>query len=113
MNASDNLTVGRDDGTEWEVEEEDLEAAAKAGKPPRRAKRYRLRVDREYFTVANITLTGREILVLAGKVPPEQYLLSQKSHGGHAKKIDPNERVDLTAPGVERFMTLPKDQKEG
>jgi Multiubiquitin len=110
MSASEKPAEGRDDGTEWEVEEEDLEAAAKAGTPPRRAK---LRIDRDYFTVASAVLTGREILVLAGKVPPEQFLLSQKLRGGQATKIDLNERVDLRTPGVERFMTLPKDQKEG
>jgi hypothetical protein len=108
-----NDSKGPDPGVEWEVEEEDLEAAAKSGKPPRRAKRYRLRVDREYFTVTETSLTGREILLLAAKSPPENYLLTQKLHGGQAKKIALNERVDLTAPGVERFMTLPKDQKEG
>src|SRR5262245_1720764 len=76
-----------DPGVEWEVEEEDLEAAAKSGKPPRRAKRYRLRVDREYFTVAETSLVGREVLLLAGKTPPENFLLTQKLHGGQAKKV--------------------------
>ena len=112
---SDSAKPGEkpDPGVEWEVEEEDLEAAAKSGKPPRRAKRYRLRVDREYFTVAETTLKGREILLLAGKTPPDHFLLSQKLHGGQAKKIGLDETVNLRAPGVERFMTLPKDQKEG
>ncbi len=103
----------RDSGVEWEVEEEDLEAAAKAGKAPRRAKRYRLRVDREHFVVANPKITGREILTLAGKVPPERFLLTQKLAGGRAEKVDLDEVVDLRKPGVERFMTLPKDQTEG
>ena len=103
----------RDPGVEWEVEEEDLEAAAKAGKVPRRAKRYRLRVDREHFVVANPKITGREILTLAGKVPPERFLLTQKLAGGRAEKVDLDEVVDLRKPGVERFMTLPKDQTEG
>jgi hypothetical protein len=102
-----------DRGVEWEVDEEDLEAAAKAGRVPRRAKRYRLRVDREHFVVANPIITGREILTLAGKVPPERFLLTQKLSGGRAEKIDLDEVVDLRKPGVERFMTLPKDQTEG
>ena len=106
-------TDAPDPGVEWEVEEEDLEAAAKEGRPPRKAKRYRLRVDRDYFTVAAPSLTGREILTLAGKVPPEQFMLSQKLRGGQAKKIELDARIDLTLPGVERFMTLPKDQTEG
>ena len=100
-------------GEEWEVEEEDLEAAAKAGRVPRRAKRYRLRVDRERFVVEKPKHTGREILTLAGKVPAERFLLTQKHAGGRAEKIELDEVVDLHKPGVERFMTLPKDQTEG
>jgi hypothetical protein len=102
-----------DPGVAWEVEEEDLEAAAKTGRAPRPAKRYRLRVDREYFVVSNPIITGREILILAGKVPPERFLLTQKFAGGRAEKLDLDETVDLRRPGVERFMTLPKDQTEG
>lgn len=102
-----------DPGVEWEVEEEDLEEAAKAGRVPRRAKRYRFRVDRERFVVERPALTGREILTVAGKVPPERFLLTQKHAGGRAEKVDLDEVVDLRKPGVERFMTLPKDQTEG
>ena len=102
-----------DRGVEWEVEEEDLEAAAKAGKAPRRAKRYRLRIDRERYVTERPKLTGRELLTLAGKVPPERFLLTQKHHGGRAEKVELDEVVDLRKPGVERFMTLPKDQTEG
>jgi len=104
---------GLDPGVEWEVEEEDLEAAAKAGLVPRRAKRYRFRVDREHFVVANPRITGREILLMARKIPPERFLLTQKLHGGRAEKVGLDESVDLTKPGVERFMTLPLDQTEG
>jgi len=104
---------GQDPGTEWEIEEEDLEAAAKSGRPPRRAKRYRFRVDREHFVVADPELTGHEILLTARKVPPERFLLTQKLSGGRAEKVGQDEVVDLTKPGVERFMTLPLDQTEG
>jgi hypothetical protein len=45
----------------------DLEAWAKANKKPKRAKSYRLRIDREYFVVHVHTMTGREILALARK----------------------------------------------
>jgi hypothetical protein len=33
--------------------------------------------------------------------------------GGRAEKVDLDEVIDLRKPGVERFMTLPKDQTEG
>jgi len=102
-----------DPGIEWEVEEEDLEAAAKAGVAPRRAKRYRFRVDRVHFVVEKPKITGREILLTAGKAPPERFLLTQKFAGGRAERVSQDEVVDLSKPGVERFMTLPLDQTEG
>lgn len=102
-----------DGGLEWEVEEEDLEEAAKAGRPPRKALRYRLRVDRDHFVVTTPTLSGRQILTIAGKQPPERFLLTQKFTGGRAERVGLDEAVDLRRPGVERFMTLPKDQTEG
>jgi hypothetical protein len=56
--------------------------------------------------------TGRQILVAAGKVPPENFLLNQKICG-QMKPVGLDEKVDLRAAGVERFVTLPKDQTEG
>ncbi len=58
-------------------------------------------------------MTGRELLKLAGKTPPEKYSLSQKMHCGHVKTIGLNTEADLTCLGVKRFMTLPLDQTEG
>jgi hypothetical protein len=94
------------------VEEVDIEEFAKAGRQIPRARRYRIRIDKQQYVVEVSHMTGREILALAGKTP-EGYLLSQKLHGGQAKKIDADETVDFTAPGVERFMTLPRDATEG
>lgn len=56
---------------------------------------------------------GASHLELAGKVPVEQYKLTQKLHGGAAKTIGLDESVDFREPGVERFMTLKRDQTEG
>lgn len=90
----------------------DVEEYAKAGRPVPRGRRYRIRVDRQHFVVDEPYLTGREILKLVGKTPAE-FMLSQKFRGGEVKKIEPDEKVDLTRPGVERFMTLPLDPTEG
>jgi hypothetical protein len=46
-------------------------------------------------------------------VPPERYRLDQKLRDGTIKKIELNDVVDLTLPGLERFMTIPLDQTEG
>ena len=69
--------------------------------------------DREKYTVEVPEMTGRQILELAKKLPPENWLLNQKLKGGHVKAIGLTEVVDFRTPGIERFMTLPKDQNEG
>lgn len=91
----------------------DVEELAKAGKPIPRGTRYRIRVDRTVIVVDGPTITGREILMKAGRVPPERYQLDQKMRNGSIKKIGLNDVVDLTSPGIERFMTIPLDQTEG
>jgi hypothetical protein len=95
------------------VEEADLEQLAKAGHKPPRAKRYRIRVDDQYFVVNQSSMTGREILVLAGKTPPEQFILTQKIRGGNLHTVGFDECVDFTKPGIERFNTLPRQVQEG
>jgi hypothetical protein len=57
----------------------DLEEYAKHKKPPVRAKRYRIRIDKEYFEVAVHEMTGRQILALVHKTP-ETHLLRSEEH---------------------------------
>jgi hypothetical protein len=90
----------------------DLEEYAKAGKTPPKARAYRIRIDKEQKVVEVPSLTGREILALVKKTP-ETHMLSVKSKGGPARKVQPDESVDFTTPGIERFMTLPLDPTEG
>lgn len=93
----------------------DVEAFAKNDKPipPGHEHGYLIRIDGEDYVVYSHTITGRELLTLAGKMPPERYRLDQKLKGGATRKIGLDEAVDLTSPGVERFMTLPLDQTAG
>lgn len=97
---------------QFDVEEVDVEAEAKAGNPVRRARRYRLRIDSEYRVSTSATLTGRQILALVEKTP-EQFVLTQKIRGGGPKPVTADEIVDLRAPGLERFMTLARDATDG
>lgn len=90
----------------------DIEEYAKAGRPVPNANRYQIRVDRERFVVRSPTLTGREILRLAGK-SPEDYLLHQRLRGGVTQSIAADDIVDLTGQGPERFMTLKREAQEG
>jgi hypothetical protein len=95
------------------VEEVDLELHAKMGQKPPKAKKYRIRIDDRYFVVSQHSMTGREILTLAGKVPPDAFILTEKSKGGALRTIELDEVVNFTKHGVERFNTLPRQVQEG
>jgi hypothetical protein len=90
----------------------DLEEWVKAKKGPRKAKRYRIRIDKEKFVVTVHEMTGKEILGLVGKTP-DKYLLSEKFHGGRVEPIKPEQVVEFHRCEVERFQTLAKDPTEG
>jgi hypothetical protein len=96
-----------------EIEEADLEQLAKADKPVPKARRYRIRVDDGHYTTEKPRMTGREILVLAGKNPSESFILTQKLRGGRLVTIGLDDVVDFTKPGIERFTTLPREVQEG
>ena len=84
----------------------DVEEFAKSNKNVPKGCRYKIRVDREKFITDEECLSGKEILILAGKTPYTKFQLNQKFHGT-VKKVEYDEKVDFTTPGVERFMTLP------
>ena len=90
----------------------DLEEWAKAGKPPKKAKVYRIRIDKEKFDVKVPSMTGSEILALVNKTP-EKYMLSEKIRGGAPVPIEPDQSVRFDTPGIERFQTLARDPTEG
>lgn len=90
----------------------DLEEYAKHKKHPTRAKRYRIRIDREYFEVDHHEMTGRQILALMHKTP-ETYLLSEKLHDGQVLPVDADQVVEFHKHCVERFQTLKLEPTEG
>ncbi len=90
----------------------DLEEWAKAGKTPKAAKVYRIRIDKEKKDVTVSSMTGRQILGLVNKTP-EMYMLSQKVHGAAPVPIEADTVVRFDAPGIERFQTLARDATEG
>lgn len=91
----------------------DVEQYSKDGKEIPSGKKYNIRIDKTHYIVSQSEMTGREILTLASKVPPERFALYQKLKGGEAVKTELDQVVDFRTPGVERFMTLPLDQTEG
>jgi hypothetical protein len=96
-----------------EIEIIDLEAYSTDGKSVPKDKKYRIKIDREVYVVEKECMTGRDLLLLAGKTPPEKYQLNMKLKGGKVDPINLDENVCFTKPGVEKFMTLPLDQTEG
>jgi hypothetical protein len=94
------------------VDEVEIEEFARRGERPPRARRYVIRIDKERITVEVPSLTGREILALVGKTP-ETHRLYQIVRGEQPRAVAPDESVDFTAQGVERFTTMPRDTTEG
>lgn len=85
----------------------------KPNEKPQKGKKYQIRVDREKYVVNVESMTGKEILELANKMPFNRFQLNQKFRHGLVKKIDYDATVDFTEAGIERFMTIPLDQQEG
>lgn len=76
------------------------------------ARHYAFRVDKERVVVDVPKIDGQQILAKVGKTP-EKFKLYQHKRGHQPILIAPHEVVDLRAPGVERFTTMPKDTTEG
>lgn len=95
--------------------EEIIELAefAKAGKTPPKGKKYKFKVKNQVYTVSVDHMTGREICEIADLIPPENYILDMKLHGGTMRKIGPNDVVSFLEPGIEKFTYVSRDQTEG
>jgi len=74
---------------------------------------FKIEIDKKHYETQNPKPTGAELLTLAGKTPPEQFALYLRVKGNQPERIGLADHVDLTEPGVERFVTLPLDQTEG
>jgi hypothetical protein len=74
---------------------------------------YKVRIDKAIFEIKDPTPTGRQLLELAGKRPPDQFALYLKVKGGQPQRVGLDQHVDLREPGTEHFVTLPLDQTEG
>jgi hypothetical protein len=91
----------------------DLEEYASKGDKPPKAKRYRIRIDGQKYIVNVPSMTGRQLLELAGKTPPEKFMIVEKVRGEKPRRIGLDEEVDFTKRGVEKFLTQPLGQTEG
>lgn len=91
----------------------DLEECARAGGKPPRARRYRFKVNDKPCEWNEPTILGRQILEVAGLVPPKDYTLRQKMAHGEPRRIGLEDRVNLREPGIEKFRAIKRGQQEG
>lgn len=75
--------------------------------------KFKIKIDGTTYDVSQKMMTGRELLALTGKTPIERYEISKREKGNVIKKIAYDETVDLSDPGLEKFVTLPLDQTDG
>lgn len=99
--------------TDLPDEMEDLEACSREGRQPRCVRRYQIRIDKDRFVVHVTYMTGQQLLELAGKCDVARWKLFQKMHDGRVEEVGLSDKVEFTAPGIEKFKTLPLDQTEG
>ena len=90
-----------------------VETFAKEGKVVPKGHHYIIMVDKQPIKVEEECMTGRAILTLAGKTPPERFQLNVRFKGGKVEKVGYDEVICFTKPGIEKFMTIPLDQTEG
>jgi Prokaryotic E2 family E/Multiubiquitin len=104
--ATKEILMTADNDDELPLDELDIEAFTTSNprdkKPP--AKRYAFRVNKKRVIINDPNPTREEILNLAGFVPVEEYRLRLKSGQGDPVEIQVGQHVDLTEPGVERFV---------
>lgn len=90
-----------------------IEEYAKLGKPVPTTGPYKIRVNKDFFEWPDPTITGKAVLDLAGKKDQYDRFGAYEFVRGKPVRMQLNDPVDLTQPGVERFETLPLDQTEG
>ena len=91
----------------------DLEECAKKDrKPPKGQEFYKIKIDGDKYKVKEEKMNGTEILGRAGKTYDE-WSLNQKFCGGRRVPIKPEDFVDFTQKGIERFETVRKQAQQG
>jgi hypothetical protein len=112
--SAENLLEKVEETLEELVEEIiDLEECAKNGRKPPRARGYRFKVNDKPYEWPEPTILGREVLKLAGLVPPEDYTLRLKMAHGEPRRVGLDDCVDLRQHGIEKFRAIRRGQQEG
>jgi hypothetical protein len=84
----------------------DLEVHSATGAPAPACHGYRIRVNGEPIVFQSVVVTGEDVLEAAGLCPPEAYCLLLRVRGQAPRFVEADTQIDLSAPGVERFVAL-------
>lgn len=76
-------------------------------------KKFKFMVRNKVFETEKRYITGKEVLEMAGLIPPSAYKLDLKMRGNSYREIGLDEVVDLGDPGIEKFTYISRDQSEG
>lgn len=76
-------------------------------------KAFTISVEGKKHLLRNAVVTGEEILRVSGKLPVADFELIQKFKDQRRTAIGLGTRVDLSAEGIEKFVAIPCDQREG
>jgi len=92
-----------------------IEEFGKTCKPVPPALIYKVRVDKSYIDFHSPVVNGVQLLTKANKLPVEKYdLFKVLSTNPQPQKIhDLHEPINLRERCLVRFVTLPKEQKDG
>jgi len=74
---------------------------------------YKFKVRSDVYETSDRFITGRQVLEMAGLIPPENYKLDLRTQGNRYREIALEEQVDLAEPGIEKFVAITRDQFEG
>jgi len=107
------ISPANDADVEIVVEIIEIEIYGRENRTPPAAKAYKVKIDHHHYVFHTRVVTGRELLVKAGKTPPDHYEIEKRVHGGQYIPIGLDQRVDLGEPGIEVFETFPLDETEG
>ncbi|WP_199527321.1 multiubiquitin domain-containing protein [Pseudoalteromonas sp. bablab_jr004] len=97
------------------IESENITLAWKEGRPLRPACHYLVEVRDPSWQGGSINIddpvpTGRQILIAAGKVPVEQYMLLMVDSKGVLEEVELEEPVDIYQKGIEQFVAFESDR---
>lgn len=72
--------------------------------------KYQIKIDDILYSSDDPIVTGQQLLDLASKRPSDQFLVFQVLTNGQMEGLRPDETIDLTRSGVERFLTYHSDR---